>query len=476
MSSYLRVLRFPNFRYLFLGQSASSVGDQVVIIALALYVTERTGSATDLGFVLAAQALPMIALILFGGVWADRFGGKGRRRIMIGADSVRAGLHVTLAILIFAGGASVVQLIVIEALFGAARAFFNPAYTGLVPQTVPDDHVQEAQALTGLTVNLAIMIGPAIGTALMLTVGAGAAFALDAATFAISAALLTRVHPRARGAERTTETVLQSLRAGFGEVASRPWVWATISAFCVAVLCSYSQWYSLAPSIAKSFYGGVDRFGVLESVAGAGAVLGALIGMRWRPKRPLMLGLALILSWPLQDLAFATLQPFVMVLSLAFSVGLTFALFEIWWETALVRHIPPDALSRVSSYDWMGSLALLPLGFAIAGPLASAIGARTVLGVGAGITFVMLLAAMTPRSTRTLSLGSAEQVTDHVVKEPRRKAEVAHVDALVGVVHQRIPVEQPLVAHREEAVGHAVGERVAEPLGVGERRQDQRDG
>ena len=135
------------------------------------------------------------------------------------------------------------------------------------------------------------MIGPAIGTALFLTVGAGSAFALDAATFVVSAALLTRVHPRARGAERTTETVVQSLRAGFGEVASRPWVWATIAAFCVAVLFSYAQWYSLAPSIANEFYGGADQFGVLESIAGVGAVLGALVGIKWRPKRPLMLGL-----------------------------------------------------------------------------------------------------------------------------------------------------------------------------------------
>jgi MFS family permease len=474
VKQYLRVLRFPNFRALFLGQSASNVGDQVVIVALALYVTERTGSAADLGFVLAAQALPLIGLILLGGVWADRFGGPGRRRIMIGADSARAILHATLAVLILTGGASVVQLIVIEALFGAARAFFNPAYTGLIPQTVPDDHVQEAQALTGLSVNLSIMVGPAIGTALMLTVGAGAAFALDAATFVVSAVLLTRVHPRARGAERTTETVVQSLRAGFSEVRSRPWVWATIIAFCVAVLFSYAQWYSLAPSIAKEFYGGADKFGVLESIAGVGAVLGALIGIKWRPKRPLMLGLALVLAWPLQDLAFATLQPFVTVVLLAFSVGLTFALFEIWWETALVRHIPADSLSRVSSYDWMGSLALLPLGFAIAGPIASAVGARTVLGVGAGVTFVTLLAAMTPRSTRELSL--TEQVADDVVVEAGGEAEVADVDPLIGVMHQRVALQEPLMPHREEPVGDAVGKGVTEVLAVGEGGQDQRDG
>ena len=474
MKSYLRVLRFPNFKYLFAGQSASNIGDQVVIVTLALYVTQRTGSASDLGFVLAAQALPMIALILLGGVWADRFGGEGRRRIMIGADSVRAVLHATLAVLILSGGASVGELIVIEALFGAARAFFNPAYTGLIPQTVDDEHVQEAQALTGLSVNLSIMIGPAIGTALFLTVGAGSAFALDAATFVVSAALLTRVHPRARGAERTTETVVQSLRAGFGEVASRPWVWATIAAFCVAVLFSYAQWYSLAPSIANEFYGGADKFGVLESIAGVGAVLGALVGIKWRPKRPLMLGLALVLAWPLQDLSFATLQPFTTVILLAFSVGLTFALFEIWWETALVRHIPADSLSRVSAYDWMGSLALLPLGFAIAGPIASQVGARTVLGIGAGVTFVTLLAAMTPRSTRSLSL--SEQVADDVVKKSGSESEIAYVDPLVGIVHQRIPVEQTLMAHREEPVGDALGKRVPEPLGVREGRQHEWDG
>lgn len=472
MKSYLRVLRFPNFRYLFAGQAASNVGDQVVIVALALYITQRTGSATDLGLVLAAQALPLVALILLGGVWADRFGGRGRRRIMIGADSVRAVLHGALATLILTGGASVTEMIVIEALFGAARAFFNPAYTGLIPQTVSDEHVQEAQALTGLTFNLAIMIGPALGTGLMLTVGAGAAFALDAATFVVSAALLMRVHPRARGAERNSETVVQALRGGFSEVASRPWVWVTIVAFCVAVLFSYSQWYALAPSIAKQFYGGASRFGELESIAGAGAVIGALLGIRWRPKRPLALGLALVLAWPLQDIAFSTLAPFAAVVVLAFSVGVGFALLDVWWQTALAQHIPADALSRVSSYDWMGSLALLPVGFALAGPIASVLGARTTLGGAAVITFVVLLAAITPRSTRELSL--AEQVVDQVEVEAGRKAEVAHVDSLVGVVHQWVPVEQPLVAHREEPVRDAVGERVSKPLGVRERGQDHR--
>jgi predicted MFS family arabinose efflux permease len=436
MSSYLRVLRYRDFRYLFLGQSASAVGDQVVIVALALYITQRTGSPTDLGLVLAAQALPLIALVLFGGVWADRL---ARHRIMTAADYARALLHGVLAASIVLGGASVAEMIVIEALFGAARAFFQPAYSGLLPQTIPDGLVQDARALSSTTENLAILIGPALGAAMVLTVGAGAAFALDAATFLLSAELLRHIRPRARGeAPPQTESVMADLRAGWREVRSRTWVWATISAFTIAVLCAYAQWYALAPAVSRDLYGSVGVFGLLESVAGGGAVLGALLGIRWRPRRPLVVGLLLTLFWPLQTLAFAAAAPLAAVVALAFGAGLGFTLFEVWWATALVRHIPAQALSRVSAYDWMGSLALLPLGFAIAGPLASAWGARTVLSVGAASALVVMVLALVPRSTRQLTdAGSAEQLEDDVAVEARGEAEIANVDALVRVVHER---------------------------------------
>lgn len=261
MSSYLRVLRNPDFRYLFLGQSASAVGDQVVIVALALYITQRTGSSTDLGLVLAAQTLPMIGLLLFGGVWADRL---ARQPIMIASDVVRALLHGVLAALILTGGASVGELIVIEALFGASRAFFEPAYSGLLPQTIPEADVQEARALSSTTANLAILVGPALGAGLVLWFGAGEAFALDAATFVLSAALLARVRARPRGrvgSEPAPGSVLHELRAGWREVASRPWVWVTIAAFTGAVLCGYASWYALAPVIARDVYGGAGVFG-----------------------------------------------------------------------------------------------------------------------------------------------------------------------------------------------------------------------
>ncbi len=439
MSSYLRVLRHRDFRYLFLGQSASSVGDQVVIVALALYITQQTGSATDLGLVLAAQTVSLVGLLLFGGVWADRL---PRHRIMIAADLARAALHGLLAVLILAGGATVAEMIVIELLFGAARAFFQPAYTGLMAQITPEDEIQDARALTSLSENAAFLLGPALGTALVIGIGAGEAFALDSATFVISALMLAQVRPRPRGEAPVRAPLRSELRVGWREVRSRPWVWVTIVAFAGAVLCVYAQWYSLAPVISKDLYGSAGVFGVLESVAGLGAVCGGLLALAWRPKRPLAIGLVLVLAWPVQDIVFALGAPLAAVIVCALATGFGWALMGVYWETSLARHIPPYALSRVSSYDWMGSLALLPVGFAIAGPLAAVFGARTVLGVGSAIGLVLLLLALVPRSTRELGAApSAEQLARDVGEEAGREAEVAEVDPLVRVVDQRRGLE-----------------------------------
>jgi hypothetical protein len=173
---------------------------------------------------------------------------------------------------------------------------------------------------------------------------------------------------------------------------------------------------------------------------GMGAVLGALTGIRWRPRRPLVAGLLLITVWPVYDIVFSLGSPLVIVFGLEAATGFAFSLFIVWRETALARNVPAAALSRVSSYDWMGSTALLPLGFLIAGPLAAVLGPQTVLGVGSGLALVMLMLALIPRSTRALTGApgaSAEQFADDVQVEAGGEAEVAHVDPLVRVVHQR---------------------------------------
>ena len=176
-------------------RARAALGDQIVFIALALYVTE-IGSPTDVGLVLAANAIPLVLFVLIGGVWADRL---ERHRVMVATDVVRAVLHGLLALLIFLGDVPIWAIVAIEAAFGTAEAFFNPAATGLIPQTVPDAELQQANAAMSIVQNASELLGPAVATALVLGLGAGWAFAVDALTFVISALLLARVRPRSRG-------------------------------------------------------------------------------------------------------------------------------------------------------------------------------------------------------------------------------------------------------------------------------------
>jgi MFS family permease len=268
---------------------------------------------------------------------------------------------------------------------------------------VPEEEIQDARALTETVSNVAFLIGPAIATGLVLGVGAWEAFALDAVSFVVSALLLVRVRPRRRtGAELASGSVLHDLRTGWGEVRSRRWVWVTIVVFTGTVMCVYAQWYALAPSIARNAYGSAGVFGLLESCIGVGSVCGAVVALRWRPRHPLRTGMMLIFAWPINDLALALASPVLVVAVTACLTGFGFSMLMIWWETALARHIPPGVLSRVSAWDWMGSLALLPLGFLIAGPLAEAVGARTVLGIGSLIGLGLLVVGLLPRETSEL--------------------------------------------------------------------------
>jgi MFS family permease len=406
MSSLLQtnLLRHRDFRLLFWGQFASNFGTNAVAVAMAIYIT-RVGSPTDLGLILAAQTVPFVVLLLFGGVWADRL---PRHRVMIVSDLIRGALHAVLAVLILVGSARIWEIAAIEFMFGAAWAFFQPAYTGLLPQTVPEGQIQTARALIEASWNLSLVLGPAIATALVLTLGAGEAFAVDALSFLVSAVTLLPIRPRARGSEpaEQPESVLHELRAGFREVASRPWVWVTISAFSVTLMCSYATWMSLGPDVVRHVYGHVGLFGIFVAVYGVGSVGGSLLATVWHPRRPLRATLMTAAVWPGMSVALALGLPRGVVILFVLAAGLQSGVFLVVWETSLARHIPPTALSRVSSYDWMGSLALLPVGFAVAGPLAGAFGARTVLGVGGAIGVIASLVTLLPRATRTLPAGA----------------------------------------------------------------------
>ncbi len=430
----LRVLRHRDFRYLWLAQSASVIGDCIVIVALALFVIELTGSATDLGFVLAAASLPLVAFLVLGGVWADRL---PRHRVMVVTDLVRFALHALLATLIFTDTVAIWHLIVIEALFGSAEAFFRPAANGLLPQTVPEEEIQQANGLSTLSNNIGEFAGPALATALVLGLGAGWAFALDAATFLISAALLSRVRPRRRettarqlatspapattapapatpapatatgtaeGMAHSSESVgvWSEIRDGYREVRSRSWVWATLAAFCAALFTGLAPWFVLGPVVAREQYGEIGVYGLVSAVLGIGTIIGSLLGIGWRPRFPMRAAMLAILLWPGVAVLYAAGVTLYVVTPAMLLGGAGIALFDVWWMTALAERIPPDKLSRVSSYDWMVSLALLPLGYVLAGPLASALGAVEVLLGGSVLAAIALALGLLPRQTRML--------------------------------------------------------------------------
>lgn len=394
------VLRSRDFRLLWLGQSASVVGDGLVIVAIGLFVTRLTGDPRDVGVVLAAYVVPLVLFLLVGGVIADRL---PRQTVMVTTDVIRAVLHGTLALLIAFGAVQIWHMVVIGLLFGTSQAFFQPAYTGLVPQTVPEDEIQAAQALNGVSRELAAFISPAIATALVLTVGGAEAFALDAATFVVSAATLCWVKARPRGEVAVRSTMLAELREGWTALRERPWVWATITAFSTALLVALAPFFVLGPSVSRDVYGTEAVFGITNACWGAGTIIGAMLGSRWRPRRPMLAGLLFSIAWPGQIALFAAGPSTVLLYPMTAMVGVGLGLFGVWWETALAQRIPPHLLSRVSAWDWMGSLALLPLGYLLAGPVAAVLGAPEVLIGGGLLGMVVMALALLPRTVRTLT-------------------------------------------------------------------------
>jgi len=396
----LSALRSRDFRLLWLGQSASVIGDALVVIAIGLYVTRLTGNPSDVGIVLAAYSLPLVAFVLVGGVVADRM---PRQLVMLATDVVRAVLHGTLAILIASGHLRIWHMVVIGLLYGTAEAFFRPAYGGLVPQTVPEKDIQAAQALGGVSTELASFASPALATALVLGVGGAVAFGVDAATFVISAILLSQVRTRQRGGVVDRGTVFGELREGWTAVRERSWVWCTILVASFALLVALAPFFVLGAAIGKQVYGSEAVFGITNAAWGVGTITGAVIGSRWKPRHPLRAAIFGTLPWPAALALYAGGPPLTVLYPCMAAAGFGIGVFAVWWETAVAQRIPPHLLSRVTAWDWMGSLALLPAGYLLAGPVAHQVGSVHVLLFGGILGSFVCLLGLLPHSTRTLT-------------------------------------------------------------------------
>ena len=385
----LSVLRHRDFRLLFLGQAISALGDQMVTVALAFAVIELGGSASDVGLVLAAGVLPRVATLLAGGVVADR---TSRRAVMLTADLVRLASQGTMAVLVISGDGELWMLAALAGVTGAGMGFFGPASTGLLPEIVSDEELQPANALRFTATSASEILGPALAGVLVAAAGAGWAIAVDAATFAASAVCLALLRPPAREV-RERSSFFTDLREGWVAFSSRRWVWTFVLYFAVANLF-WGAWTALGPVVADRDLGGAAVWGSILAAMGIGALVGSLLATRVRPGRPLLFvaGMEAFFGLPLVFLA-AAAPPAVLAVGTFFS-GVGAMLGMSVWESTLQLHIPRESLSRVSSYDWFGSYAVVPLGLALWGGVADAIGVQTLLWMASALFGASVLALL----------------------------------------------------------------------------------
>jgi MFS family permease len=393
----LGALQEPHFRLLWTAQSLSSIGDSMVLVAVPFAALHVGGSPTAVGLVFAANLVPRIALMLVGGVWADRL---PRQQVMIAADLVRGFGQAAGAFVLLTGVAELWQLALIAAVHGSGAAFFVPAATGLVPETVSAARLQQANALIGISRNVFAVAGPALAGILVHAFGPGWVYAIDASTFALSAAFLVRLPVTAVLAER--KRFVADLMEGWREVTARTWVWASIVYFSVWNF-AVAAFFVLGPVVADRELGGARDWGVILAGGSIGSILGGLLALRVRPRQPLATGYALITVAALQPLLLIRPFPALAVAAAGLLAWVTLAFSITLWQTSLQELIPREALSRVISYDWLGSLVLMPVGFAVAGPISESIGIDTTLWISAGLLFVSSAAIALVPSVRSIT-------------------------------------------------------------------------
>jgi MFS family permease len=369
-----------DFRLLCLGQATSALGSSLVPVALAFAVIGLTGSKTALGAVLSVGLVSRVMLLLLGGVVADRL---PRQRVMLAADALRAVTQGLVAVLLISGHARLWHLLVLFALFGAGDAFFSPASTGLVPQTVSAERLQQANALMSLSRSLCWIAGPALAGVIVAGAGPGWAFVIDSGSFVVSSASLALLRlSSARDGSRAS--VLSDLRAGWREVKSRPWVWASIIRFGLSNV-AITPIFLLGPFVAQRSLGGATAWGVIGAGAGAGALLGDAVALRLCPRRPLFVGTSAAMLLCLEPLLLAGPAP-TSAIAAAAALGFGSVSFSnTLWFTTLHERTPREALSRVSSYDWLGSIVFQPAGYALTGSVSAAIGVAATLLAGAAV-------------------------------------------------------------------------------------------
>jgi MFS family permease len=389
----LAPLRLRDFRLLWTGMTVSLLGDGVFLVAIAWQVYQLTNAPTALAFVGLAMTVPHVLFLLVGGVVTDRV---DRRRVMLTADLVRGLAIGAMGYLSVTGNVELWHLMALSAAYGAGTAFFGPAFDAIVPDIVPQDLLGEANSLDQFVRPAALrLMGPAVGGTLIAAVGVGWAFVLDGATFAVSilALLLMRPHPVEHAAGGSA---LREVREGFSYVRSHVWLWGTFLVATIAYLLFMGPTEVLVPYVVKNDLGGGARtLGFVFAMGGVGAIGAALLmGQRGLPRRFITF---MYVTWALATFAvagygLATLSWQVMAACLVFNALETAG--TIVWATTKHRLVPSTLLGRVASFDWFISTGLVPVSFALTGPVASVVGAQTTLVLAGVLGGVVTLAGL----------------------------------------------------------------------------------
>jgi MFS family permease len=391
----LEPLGSRDFALLWAGMTVSLLGDGIYFVAIAWQVYELSNAPTALSVVGVAWTLPNVLLLLVGGVLSDRF---ERRRLMIISDVVRAVAIGAIGLLSVTGELHLWHLLVLVAFYGAGEALFAPAFQAIVPELVPQEHLVQANSLDMLMRPLAAQLtGPAVGGLLVAGLGAGTAFLVDAGTFVVSALCLVAMRPRPlpQRAELGVRTALSDLAEGFRFVRAHAWLWRTLVAAGVSLLFFFGPVEVLLPYVVKNDLGGSSSdFGLALAAVGVGSILGAIfMGRRGVPRRQLTVMYA---AWAvaiglIAVFGIATALWQIVIASIIRGVGATVGL--VLWMTLIHTRVPRELLGRVSAFDWMMSLSLIPISFALTGPIAEAIGARETL-VAAGVLGAAVIAVL----------------------------------------------------------------------------------
>lgn len=395
----LRPLRRRDFAFLTAGLVVSLIGDGLYLVAVAWQVYDISNTPSALALVGLAWSIGLALFLLTGGVVSDRF---DRRRVMIGADLLRAIALVAIGVLSVTGALEIWHLVGLVLLYAAGEAFFGPALSAILPDLVGGDEgdtsdaVLEANALTESTRQACrLFIGPALGGFIVAAAGPATAFLIDAGTFAFSALMILMIRTTSRGHGTSSSSALDDLREGLTYVRSQRWIWVTLIASALFSLFYWGPVQVLLPYIVRNdLDGGAGTFGLVLAADGVGSVAAALIvSQRGLPKR-FMRVLALVWSMcslPLLGYGLATAAWQLMVLGVLHGVLITTGL--VIWSALEQTRVPREMRARVMSVGWFVAIGLAPVSFALTGPLAAALGASETL-ILAGIVPTVITAAL----------------------------------------------------------------------------------